>query len=231
MNLVSAIFYRDENNGVHTRAVSCTMAASGGDDTPALVAAIAACPTTTIPVGTTLNISTRLDMSNIQNKAIVLNGVIRFNPNIKYWTGNAFQVPFQNGISFWQLGGSNINLSGSGTLDGQGATWWSAFSSNSSLQRPILLRTFNAKNVLIQNIKMIDSPNWFNMVESSSNVTFNNITISASTSSPNTDGWDTYRSDNVKIQNSVITNGDDCVSFKPNSTNILVQNLSCTGSQ
>ena len=46
----------------------------------------------------------------------------------------------------------------------------------------------------------------------------------------NTDGWDTYRSENIIIQNSVINNGDDCVSFKPNSTEILVQNLHCNGS-
>ena len=59
---VSVLAYHDDNNDVQARAVSCTMAASGGDDTPALVAAIATCPTTTIPVGTTLNISTRLDM-------------------------------------------------------------------------------------------------------------------------------------------------------------------------
>jgi galacturan 1,4-alpha-galacturonidase len=45
-----------------------------------------------------------------------------------------------------------------------------------------------------------------------------------------TDGWDTYRSDNIVIQNSHIDNGDDCVSFKPNSTNIVVQNLVCNGS-
>lgn len=32
------------------------------------------------------------------------------------------------------------------------------------------------------------------------------------------------------IQNSVVNNGDDCVSFKPNSTEILVQNLYCNGS-
>lgn len=28
----------------------------------------------------------------------------------------------------------------------------------------------------------------------------------------------------------MINNDDDCVSFKPNSTNILVSNLNCTGS-
>lgn len=42
-------------------------------------------------------------------------------------------------------------------------------------------------------------------------------------STPNTDGWDIFRSDSVVLQNSVINNGDDCVSFKPNSTNVVVQ--------
>lgn len=46
----------------------------------------------------------------------------------------------------------------------------------------------------------------------------------------NTDGWDTYRSDGVVIQDSVVDNGDDCVSFKPNSTNVVVQGLRCNGS-
>jgi len=44
------------------------------------------------------------------------------------------------------------------------------------------------------------------------------------------DGWDTYRSDHITIQDSVVLNTDDCVSFKPNSTNILVQNMHCNGS-
>jgi hypothetical protein len=43
-------------------------------------------------------------------------------------------------------------------------------------------------------------------------------------------GWDIYRSDDVTILNSQITNQDDCVSFKPNSTNVLVKNLICDGS-
>ena len=72
-------------------------------------------------------------------------------------------------------------------------------------------------------------------VYESNNVIYDNITITSKSTSDheakNTDGWDTYRSDNVVIQNSVINNGDDCVSFKPNSTNILVSNLDCTGSQ
>jgi polygalacturonase len=44
------------------------------------------------------------------------------------------------------------------------------------------------------------------------------------------DGWDIYRSSNVAITNSYIINGDDCVCFKPNSTQIPVENLYCQGS-
>lgn len=44
------------------------------------------------------------------------------------------------------------------------------------------------------------------------------------------DGWDIYRSNNVQITNSYIVNGDDCVSLKPNATNVLIENLYCQGS-
>ena len=73
---------------------------------------------------------------------------------------------------------------------------------------------------------------------------FSNVSTS---SAHNTDGWDVYRSDQVVLKDSIINNDDDCVSFKPStylflsmtkyvqlcldSTNILVENLDCTGSQ
>ena len=40
----------------------------------------------------------------------------------------------------------------------------------------------------------------------------------------------TLNSKNIVIQNSRIENGDDCVSFKPGSIDIVVQNLACSGS-
>ena len=69
---------------------------------------------------------------------------------------------------------------------------------------------------------MLNSPEWFNLVHSSSDVTYSNVNLSAiSTSSSfiaNTDGWDIYRSDQVVIRDSIINNGDDCVSFKPSES-------------
>ncbi|KAF5392805.1 hypothetical protein D9757_000921 [Collybiopsis confluens] len=213
---------------------SCTLTASGGDDAPQFLAATTSCSTVTIPAGTTLNIETRLNMTGRSNLNINLQGTIRFNPDIPYWTGNAFFIPFQTQITFWLLGGENIVLSGGGTLDGAGQAWYDAFASNSTLLRPIILTLNQATHATVENIRMINSPEWFNLVNECNDVTFNNITINAVSTSKNfisnTDGWDIYRSDSVTIENSVINNGDDCVSFKPNSTNILVSNLQCNGS-
>lgn len=88
--------------------------------------------------------------------------------------------------------------------------------------------------MLVENIKQTQSPFWHNLIYGSKNVTFDHIDIHSIQASgkqaQNTDGWDIYRSDTVHITNSNIINGDDCVSFKPNTTNVLVQSLYCQGS-
>ncbi|KAK0205301.1 glycoside hydrolase family 28 protein [Desarmillaria ectypa] len=212
----------------------CTLTPSGGDDAPQFLAAAAACDTVVIPVGKQLNIATRMNMTGLTNTHINLEGTIRFEPNISYWTGNAFYFDFQDSITFWLLGGKNITLSGGGTLDGAGQAWYDAFASNSSLRRPIILTIYQATNALVEDIQMVNGPMWFNLVYESNDVTYSNINITAVSTSKNkianTDGWDIYRSDTVVIQNSSVLNGDDCVSFKPNTTNVLVSNLNCNGS-
>ena len=55
-----------------------------------------------------------------------IEGTLQFVPNIPYWSGNGFFIPFQNQTTFWLLGGENIRLDGGGTIDGQGQDWWDA---------------------------------------------------------------------------------------------------------
>ncbi|KAI0712787.1 pectin lyase fold/virulence factor [Cerioporus squamosus] len=215
---------------------TCTLAASGSDDAPALLASAAdpSCATVVIPSGTTLSIRSKMNMTGVTDKHISLLGTIKFNPDLDYWTDNAFTFDFQDQTAFWLLGGKNILLDGGGTLDGSGQAWYDQFAKDDSIVRPILLTLFQATNATVQNIKMINGPEWINFVNEGKDITFRNITISAVSTSKNaaknTDGWDIFRSDNVTIEDSTINNGDDCVSFKPNSTNILVSNLSCNGS-
>ncbi|KAI9064784.1 glycoside hydrolase family 28 protein [Trametes sanguinea] len=215
---------------------TCTLTASGSDDAPAFLKAAAdsSCSTVTIPSGTTLSIQSKMNMTGTLNKHINVQGTIKFNPDIDYWADNAFTFDFQDQVAFWLLGGKNIVLDGGGTIDGSGQAWYDAFAKHSSTLRPILLTIFQATNVTVQNIHMINGPEWINFVNEGQDITFRNITISAVSTSKNaaknTDGWDIFRSDNVVIEDSNINNGDDCVSFKPNATNILVSNLSCNGS-
>lgn len=236
LSLLSVIHASPLTSGLEDRSAdaSCTLTASGGDDAPSFVTAVQSCSTVTIPASTTLNISSKMNMTGLSNKQINLEGTIKINDNINYWAGNSFYFSYQTQNAFWLLGGSDITLTGGGTVDGSGQTWYKEFSSNSSLVRPILLTIYQAQNVLIENIKFLNAPEWFNFVNQGENITYNSVTLNATTLSgseaKNTDGWDLYLSNNVVLSNSVINNGDDCVSFKPNVTNVLVSNLNCNGS-
>lgn len=119
-------------------------------------------------------------------------------------------------------------------LDGNGQIWYDLYAKNIYTLRPILFGTIGLKTGSVSNLYMRYSPQYYNFVANSTNVVFQDIDISgfsqSNNTAKNTDGWDTYRSSNVVIQNSNINNGDDCVSFKPNSTGMLVQNLHCNGS-
>jgi galacturan 1,4-alpha-galacturonidase len=127
-----------------------------------------------------------------------------------------------------------VNVYGGGMLDGNGQVWYDLYAKDIYIFRPILFGITGLKSGSVSNLVLRYSPQYYNWVANSSSLTFDNINISGASQSKNpaknTDGWDTYRSSNIVIQNSAINNGDDCVSFKPNSTEILVQNLRCNGS-
>ncbi|EIW80875.1 hypothetical protein CONPUDRAFT_154318 [Coniophora puteana RWD-64-598 SS2] len=213
---------------------ACTLTASGGDDGPTFVQAAQECSTVTIPTATTLSISSRMNMTGLANTDIELLGTVEFSNNMTYWINNGFYFDFQTQIAFWLLGGTNVRLYGGGTINGNGQAWYDAFASNDTLLRPILLTVYQATDLSVENINMLNGPEWINFVNEGENILYNGINISAvSTSSnpaKNTDGWDIYRSNNVTIINSTINNGDDCVSLKPNATNIVASYLSCNGS-
>jgi galacturan 1,4-alpha-galacturonidase len=87
-----------------------------------------------------------------------------------------------------------------------------------------------AKNFYIK-----QSGKWNFVIIESKNITVDNINITSISddyeANPgnlgNTDGFDTLYSDNVTISNSYVNAGDDCVSWKPGSTNVHVENLTC----
>ncbi|KAJ9496310.1 hypothetical protein H2202_008268 [Exophiala xenobiotica] len=175
-----------------------------------------------------------LDMTFLRHIDIDIQGYVQFTNDTDYWQAQSFKQIFQNATTFFELGGEDVNVFGGGTLDGNGQAWYDLYAEDIYILRPVLFGTVGLHSGTISNLNLIYSPQYYNWVANSSNVIFDNIFITgfskSNNTAKNTDGWDTYRSDSITIQNSVVNNGDDCVSFKPNSTNMLVQNMHCNGS-
>ncbi|XPT03690.1 Galacturonan 1,4-alpha-galacturonidase [Ascochyta lentis] len=209
----------------------------GGDDARSILNAFKKCNNGgTIVLNQQYTICTPLDLRFLKHVDVALTGTVKFCDDINHWLPRTFQFPFQDGSSWWLWGGEDINLYGlgTGTIDGNGQAWYDAHAANSSVKRPLLFVTDGWKGGSITGLKMRQSPNWHNLIANSSDILVSDIDIYSRSKSKNfaknLDGWDTYRSDNLVIQNSYIDHDDDCVSFKPNSTNIIVQGLVCNSS-
>ncbi|KAF3764846.1 family 28 glycoside hydrolase, partial [Cryphonectria parasitica EP155] len=209
---------------------------NNSDASPSILAAFQSCNNGgTIVLDGEYTIASRLDLTFLSAVDVAISGTLTFSDDIAYWTGGgAFEITYQNSSAFWKIGGSDVNIYGGGVgvLDGQGELWWNESLTNDTLLRPILFVADGLEGATISGLNYVNPPNWFNLIANSSDVTISNLNLSAVWSTgdetPNTDGWDIYRSDSVVVQDSKINNGDDCVSFKPNSTNIV--NLICNGS-
>ncbi|KAI7497282.1 Exopolygalacturonase [Hortaea werneckii] len=186
------------------------------------------------PQGTTYVIGQALNLTYLKHIDLDIQGYIQFTNDTDYWQDNAFYQVYQNATTFFQIGGEDVNIYGGGMLDGNGQVWYDLYAEDIYILRPILFGTVGLHGGSISDLYLRYSPQWYNFLANSTDVVFDNFNIRGYSASENeaknTDGWDTYRSSNIVIQNSVVNNGDDCVSFKPNSTEVLVQNMYCNGS-
>jgi len=122
---------------------------------------------------------------------------------------------------------TDLQISGHGAIDGQGADWWAAFRANSGLARPYLLRLSGCARVLVEDISLINSP-MFHLAFSGngSNLTALGVTASAPATSPNTDAIDPSGHD-IFIAHCNLSIGDDNIAIKGSSVhcaNITVAN-------
>ncbi|MGQ7947014.1 glycoside hydrolase family 28 protein [Flavobacterium sp. WC2509] len=101
--------------------------------------------------------------------------------------------------------------------------------------RPNFIEFFECKNILIQNINIINTPFWVIHPMKSENLIVDGVNINSH--GPNNDGCDPEYSKNVIIKNCTFNTGDDCIAIKSGrdadgrrvamkSENIIVQN--CT---
>ena len=79
----------------------------------------------------------------------------------------------------------------------------------------------------ITNITSLNSKLGHFKVHGCNDVVFDNVTVIAPEDSPNTDGIHISKSTGVTIMNSIISTGDDCISFGPGSKDVNITNVHC----
>ncbi|KAM5545501.1 hypothetical protein V8D89_000539 [Ganoderma adspersum] len=219
----------------------------GRDDTDQVEAAIAKCG----HFGTTIfgpgeyNITRKMTWDLVSSR-VDLHGYLSFKPDIEYWlnASNTYRVIFlQNQASWFVVTGHDfvIDAHSAGGINGNGQPWWSYFATRVREDgdgRPIAFTLSNVTRAVVRDFRIEAQPFWCNIVADSSEVTYDGMYCNATNQDPtyagvnivpNTDGFDSYRSDKITLLRWDITCGDDCISFKGNSTNIFVKDAICRG--
>jgi hypothetical protein len=115
-------------------------------------------------------------------------------------------------------GATNIELSGTGTIDGNGFGWWLAFMADTGTpHRPYLIKLSNCTNVYAHDVLLTNSPMFHFVPSACNNVTIDGLRIVAPNNSPNTDAIDPSGK-NILIENCHLDVGDDDIVMKPQFT-------------
>ncbi|KAL8548746.1 hypothetical protein ACS0TY_007854 [Phlomoides rotata] len=120
-----------------------------------------------------------------------------------------------------------IKVTGHGTFNGHGQSVWQYADGTETNRLPVSLLFQEVHNSEISNLNFIDSMGFHTKVTDSINVLITNLTITAPDNSPNTDGIHLTNNTNVKITDSVIGTGDDCVSIGDGNVDLLITRVFC----
>lgn len=115
-----------------------------------------------------------------------------------------------------------------GTLDGQGSSLWSCKANGKNCPSGATSLGFsNSKNIVVNGLTSINSQLYHIVFNGCSNVKVQGVKVSASGTSPNTDGIHVQSSTDVTILNTKIGTGDDCVSIGPGTNGLWIENVAC----
>ncbi|MFV8326705.1 glycoside hydrolase family 28 protein [Flavobacterium sp. ZS1P14] len=161
-------------------------------------------------------------------------------------------------------GCTNIAITGEGTIDGEGSNVWNSYKAKEGddkkltrdmnhnnvplkdrkfgaghFLRPQLIQFFNCKNILVENVKIEDSPFWCLHLLKSQSITVRGLKYKALNA--NNDGVDPEYAKDVLIENIAFDNGDDNIAIKAGrdhegransetpSENIVIRNCNFKG--
>lgn len=109
----------------------------------------------------------------------------------------------------------DVEISGWGRIDGQGAAWWAAYLSktNTSLVRPMMLNLSSCNRLFIHDVTFANPPfHHCGLRGDGGNITISNLTVDTVFPSPNTDGLNFVGTNSI-IENCRISDGDDNIAM------------------
>ncbi|KAL3338684.1 hypothetical protein AABB24_027684, partial [Solanum stoloniferum] len=138
-------------------------------------------------------------------------------------------------IVFYKL--DNMTFTGTGTIEGNGEKWWELpckphrGPNGSTLpgpcDSPSMIRFFMSSNLTVRGLRIQNSPMFHMKFDGCEGVLIDQLSISSPKLSPNTDGIHIENTKSVGIYNSVIANGDDCISIGPGCSNVEIEAVTC----
>src|SRR5690348_1123062 len=147
---------------------------------------------------------------------------------VSWFTNGGTNVYFTANNFISGTGLTDIEISGSGAIDGQGLPWWPWANTNHAV-RPIMIRWSGCNRELIQNVTLSNSPMFHISISGKAgNTTVQGVTIRAPSSSANPPSHNTDACDvsgtNILVQNCNISVGDDDFTCGGGTSDVLLTN-------
>ncbi|XP_004230341.1 polygalacturonase At1g48100 isoform X2 [Solanum lycopersicum] len=138
-------------------------------------------------------------------------------------------------LVFYRIDG--MSMQGGGLIDGKGEKWWNlpckphkginGTTLPGPCDSPVAIKFFMSSNLTVQGLKIKNSPLFHFRFDSCRGVHVDSLYIKAPRQSPNTDGIHIENTNDVTIRNSIISNGDDCISIGAGCYNVDIRNMTC----
>ncbi|GAB4855675.1 hypothetical protein Ancab_024297 [Ancistrocladus abbreviatus] len=138
-------------------------------------------------------------------------------------------------LIFYRMNGMVVQ--GGGVIDGKGDKWWNlpckphrgidGTTLPGPCDSPVAVRFFGISTLTVQGMRVINSPQFHFRFDNCQDVHIDSLQIQSPAQSPNTDGIHVENTRDVKIYDSIISNGDDCISIGAGSHNIDIKNMTC----
>ncbi|KAK6160943.1 hypothetical protein DH2020_004324 [Rehmannia glutinosa] len=117
---------------------------------------------------------------------------------------------------------SQASFSRTGTIEGNGQKWWDL-----PCKPHRLIRFFMSSNLVVSGLRIQNSPQFHMKFDGCQGILINDLSISSPKLSPNTDGIHIENTKSVGIYNSVIANGDDCISIGTGCSDVDIEGVTC----